>query len=135
MARISNAQSLIPTGIQDTPYIDTTKLVQGIFGRGAECQAGSVTGTGALLDVSLSFDPAVVVLIDETQNVVAIKHPGQAAAAATTIKAAVVGSAADTCTLGTLGAKKFTIGVNADVNTAADVIRWIAFGFSSSGGQ
>lgn len=135
MARKSNAQTQIPTGIQDTPYLDSTKVVQGLLSRMSESQAGSVVGTGAALDVALDFDPAVVILIDETQNVVAIKHPGQPTDEATTIKAAVVGSVPATITLGALGEKKFTIGTNADVNTIADVVRWVAFGFSATGGQ
>jgi cobalamin biosynthesis protein CbiG len=134
--RTSHAQQQIPqTGREAVPYSDWRQMIEGVMLRGAEMQAGTVAGTGAALDVALTFDPAVVVLIDETQNVVAIKHPGQATDIATTIKAAVVGAAAATCTLGTQGQKKFTIGTNADVNTVADVVRWIAIGFSAKGGQ
>lgn len=133
MSRQSYAQSQIPDSKHAVPYPDWRQFIQGVLLRGAEAASGTVVGTGALLDVPTPFDPAAVILIDETQGVLALKMPGQATDTALTQKNAVTTAAAAGSI--TLGSGKFTIGVNADLNTAADVIRWTAFGFSAQGGQ
>jgi len=135
MARKSNAQGQIPTGKQDTPYIDMTKLVQGVFARGAEMQAGSVAGTGAPIVVNLDFDPALVVFVNDTISSVGIKHPGALTDRGITVGPGGAGEGAGVATLGALGEKKFTIGASVAVNNVADVLHWIAFGFSATGGE
>lgn len=130
-ARNSYAQTQIPTGKADTPYLDSTKLVMGLLKRMSESQGGSVTGTGAAIEIALDFDPAAVILFNRTAPCLAIKFPGMTTDTGMKLTGvpALTASAA-ICTLGTLGQKKFTIGTDADVNTAAEVIEWIAFGFS-----
>lgn len=131
--RTSYAQTQIPPRGRDAvPYPDWRQFINGAMLRTAEAMSGTVTGTGAALDVATPFDPAVVMLVNETQGVLAVKMPGQTGATALTQKAgATTAAAAASITLDT---GKFTLGTNADVNTAADVIRWTAWGFSALGG-
>lgn len=136
-ARTSNAQRQIPNGKQDTPLLDTTKLVQGVFARMEESQAGTVTGTGALITVNLDFDPAEVELIKPAGTgapVVMKKHPGQATDS--TLKVIAAGTqtiVAAGVTLGAQGAKSFTIGTDAAINESGQPILWIARGYSGAG--
>lgn len=120
-------------GADHIPYPDLIELARYYQQAGVEAFAGNMVGTGAALDSpALPFDPAMVLLVDETQNVLAIKFPSQPTDTATTVKAAAVGAAAASITL---GMKKFTLGTNADVNTVADVIRFVAIGFRDQGGS
>jgi len=133
MARTSYAQTQIPPRGRDAvPYPDWRQFINGAMLRTAEAVSGTVIGTGAALDVPTPFDPAVVMTVNETDGSFAIKMPGQPGATALVQKAgATTPAAANAITLDT---GKFTLGTNADVNTAADVIRWTAWGFSALGG-
>lgn len=138
MSRISNAQAKIPTGKEDTAYLDTTKLVRSVFGRGVESQSGTVTGTGAAIEVALDFDPAEVTLMKVAGTGAPItmeKHPGMATdTALKTVAAGTRTVAPAGVTLGALGQKKFTIGTDAGINEVGVAILWTARGYSATGG-
>lgn len=138
MARESYAQTQIPArGRDSVPYPDWRSFIQGAFLRNAEAVAGTATGTGALLDVNLPFDPGYVWACKTAGTgapVQAIKHPGLAdddciktvAAGTTTV---------DTAGLITLGSKKFTVGTDADLNENTQPIRYLALGFNDNSFQ
>jgi hypothetical protein len=137
MPRESYAQSQLPARGRDAvPYPDYKTLVDGLLLRTSEARSGGVTGTGAAIDVTLDFDPAVVILINRTAPCLVIKLPGMATSSS--LKAVTAGTlsfAASTCTLGAVGENKFTIGTDADINTVAEEIEWVAFGFSPKDGD
>lgn len=114
------------SGTSSPKFLDAIQIARGLFKHGVECAAGTVAGTGASLDVVCPFDPAVVIILNETDGSVHIATPTTGAAKGMSIKAA----AAWMATVGiTIGDKKFTLGTNADLNAAADVLHWVAFGF------
>lgn len=96
---------------------------------------GTVTGTGAALNVELGFTPKAVVLINETDpglfiwfdtmaDAEMLKLVDGAVALTFPTTNGVSTFAGVTATTG----KGFTIGADADANAASDVIHYIAFG-------
>lgn len=124
----------VPPGKNDVPYASKLELVRSILANNAEVCAGTVTGTGAALDVALPFDPGFVWACKTAGTgapITCIKHPGLAdddtilmlAAGTTSIDTAGL------ITLGADGAKKFSLGTDTQLNEAAQPIRWLAIGF------
>ncbi len=138
--RTSYAQSQIPARGRDAvPYPDWRTFIDGVMLRAAETRSGTVTGTGAAIEVALDFDPAEVSLYKMTGTGAPItmdKHPGMGDD--DTLKTIANGTrtldAAGGVTLGTVGQKKFTIGTDADINEAGVAILWTARGYSPTGG-
>jgi len=90
----------------------------------AQVQVGTYTGTGVALDVSTDGDPRFVLLVNITQQALVVHSSGMTAAHALIASAvATKAIAADGITLGT---GKFTIGVDAELNTLADSGFWCA---------
>lgn len=133
MARTSYAESRIPEGIESVPYLDSTTVVRDLLKRATEAQSGGVTGTGAAIEVALDFDPAVVILFNRTAPCAAMKLPGMATDNA--MKIVTAGTVSFSASVCTLGVGKFTIGTDADVNTVAEEIEWLALGFSALDGD
>lgn len=136
--REQNFDVLRPTdGKSDIPYPDVTTLALHLLKHSAEAYSGSVTGTGAAIEVATPFDPAVVILINRTAPALMIKTPGMAGD--DSFKAITAGTlsyvTANGITLSRAGGKGFTIGTDADLNTAAEVVEYIAFGFRDLGGS
>lgn len=119
------------------PYTDITTLALHMLKHSAECFSGSVEGTGAALEVELPFDPAVVLLINRSAPALAIKTPGMAGDDC--LKQITAGTlsyiTANGVTLSIADGKGFTIGSDADINTAAEVIEYVAWGFRDLGGS
>ncbi len=121
------------TGVSATPYLPTTNLALDLLKHMGEIFMGTMTGTGAALDSpALPFDPAIVIIINETDLSIHIHAPSMAAGEAAEIKLAVAFTAADAITL---GVKKFTLGTHANLNAAADVLHFIAIGARNLGGS
>lgn len=133
--RESYAQSQVPAdGKSSTPFPDYHKIVQGMLKHGTECVSGSVTGTGAALEVATPFDPGVVLLFNRTAACFVMKTPGMTGANAMKLSGVpALTFDADSCTLGVAAGKGFTIGPDADINSAAEEIEWVAFGFRDAG--
>lgn len=91
---------------------------------------GSVMGTGALIEVQLDFKPRVIELYNVTAPASAVWVEGMADASmflrVTAGDATVPTSNAITPGLANGSAFGFRIGTNADINTAAEQIRWVA---------
>lgn len=91
-------------------------------------KAGSYTGTGAVINVSVGFEPDFVLLFNATDgDVAAIWFNGMAAGTAGDIAAAVATNAADGITLytgSTTAAPGFTVGT--DYSESAKVFYYIA---------
>jgi hypothetical protein len=137
--RESFAQTQIPAQGKDAvPYPTWLEIVQLIGRHGAELFFGTEAGTGSDLDIDTPFDPAAVLIYNETNDALFVHLPTMDAAKAVEIAAVatqaqvVVAIAANGITLGT---KKFTLGTNADLNTAADVIHYMAIGARDAGGS
>jgi len=115
--------------VDSVPYVDFRVLLAAL---GSMCEVffGSVTGTGAPIDVSCPFDPAAVVLINVTDPTLGLYLPSMAAAsvAKLTDAPALTVAVANGITLGAKAARKFTIGADADLNVVAEVIHYVAFG-------
>ncbi|MDQ3170286.1 MAG: hypothetical protein M3Q55_09140 [Acidobacteriota bacterium] len=134
--RESFAETQIPTtGRAGIPYPDYHKIVQGLLLHGAEMFFGTMTGTGAALDSpALPFDPAMVMIINQTTLCKGIKLPSMADD--DFYKEVAAGTATyDTAGGITLGVKKFTLGTDVELNAAANVIHFVAFGAKSVGGS
>lgn len=89
-------------------------------------ESGSVTGTGADLEVETSGAPKLVILTNITQDVIAFWHYGMSAATAYILdNAPAFGIGADGIT-GSASSYDygFTIGTNALLNTLNDDIRY-----------
>lgn len=93
---------------------------------GAAMTVGPET-TDDVQDTSLEFDPAVVLIANETTGCLFLSVVSPAGKA-WKLKAAdntIAFVAADALTLGT---RQFTVGVEGDLNNAADQIRYVALG-------
>jgi len=101
------------------PYADVRPLMKALTNVGQVEFITGIAGTGALLDVETQGDPRGVILFNRTQNAMAFHIKGMPAASAMKVVAAAAWTAADCITLGD---EKFTIGVDADLNTLADDI-------------
>lgn len=136
--RISNSASVLPDkAVNSVPYIDF-RMLSAALAHVGEFYFGSVEGTGAALEVTgLPFDPAVVILLNETDPGIGIYTPSMAAAKGVklTDAPALTFMAANGITLGAKGERKFTIGADADLNGAADVIHYVAIGSRGVGGS
>jgi len=133
MPRDTSASLLVPTAVASIPHPDFRALINGVFKHSGEWFFGTMTGTGATLDSpTLPFDPAMVILLNETDGSVHIATPTTGTAKGMSIKLA----AAWMSTVGiTIGVKKFTLGTDADLNGAADVIHFAALGVRDLGGS
>lgn len=129
--RISNAASVLPDkAVNSVPYIDFRMLTAALAHMG-EMYFGSEVGTGAALEVTgLPFDPAAVLAINVTDPTLGVHLPSMAAASMLklTDAPALTVPVADGITLGAKGERKFTIGADADLNVAAEVIHYVAIG-------
>jgi hypothetical protein len=133
MARESYSLLQIPESTEQIPHPDWRAIANGMLKHGSEMFFGTMTGTGAALDSpTLPFDPAMVLVYNLTDVSVHIKLPSQAGAVSLAIKAAVSATAANGITL---GVKKFTLGTDADLNAAADVLHFVAIGSRDIGGS
>lgn len=137
--RESYAETQIPTEGKDAvPYPGWREVVRKLGLHGAELFFGETVGTGAALDVGTPFDPAAVLIYNLTRPALFLFLPSMTAghvaelAAVATQAQVVVAVAANGITLGT---KKFTIGTDADLNTIADVIHYMAIGARDVGGS
>lgn len=95
---------------------------------------GTVTGTGAALNVELGFAPKFIILINETDPGMFMWSDQMADAEMAKLTDAPAltfptanGISAYSGTAATEGAG-FTIGADADMNAASDVIHYVAFG-------
>jgi hypothetical protein len=120
------------TGKQDTPYPDQKKLLNTLLLHMGELAAGTVVGTGAALDITTPFDPGAVILWNETKVALWLKFPTQADDDSVIVTTAAAADAAGGITLGTL---KFSLGTDANINSASDVIHWIALAFRNMDGS
>lgn len=133
----ADEQLNVPPGKNDVPYATKLELVRAILRHASECAAGSVTGTGAAIEVATPFSPGVVMLFNRTAPCFALKTPGMTLANAMKLAGTpALTYDADTCTLGITGTTKgFTIGADADINSAAEEIEWVAWGFRDQDGS
>ncbi len=134
MAREQFADTQIPAAGKDAvPYATWAEIVRTLGQHVGEMAFGTVTGTGANIVVATPFDPAMVVVINETDGSMHVHIPTMTAADVFAIKTAAV---AYISTGGiTLGTKQFTIGTDADLNTNSDVLHWAAFGARNVNGS
>lgn len=137
--RISNSASQIPAkSVASVPYLDFRNITAMMAAVG-EVFFGKVTGTGVALPVTgLPFDPAAVLVVNETQLASFEKWPSMPAG--DTFKRVTAGTMSKIATtagitLGAKGERKFTIGTDAALNTAADVIHFVAIGSRGLGGS
>lgn len=105
-----------------------------LFGGGLK--VGTVTGTGAAINVELGFTPALVLLWNETDPGLFIWSSKMADAEALKLTDAPaltfptsngISVYAGSATAGSEASKGFTIGADADLNAASDVIHYAAF--------
>ncbi|MCH9838594.1 hypothetical protein K0U83_23225 [bacterium] len=123
MARNSYAETKIPTGKTSPVYMDAQQIVNGFLGHNAEVEFGTVTGTGALITIATSFDPAMIMVINQTDSSIHFLTPSMPAGSMMSIKAAAAYVGTNGLSLLDGG---FTIGTNADLNAVADVLHWTA---------
>lgn len=134
----SDAALNVPPGKNDVPYPSKLELVRSILMNAAEVAAGTVTGTGAPIPVTLPFDPGIVWAIKPVgagAPIQCLKHPGFAAD--TSLQTIAPGANAivpATIALGADGTKMFTIGADPGINEAGMAIRWFAVGFRNYAG-
>lgn len=134
----ADAQLNVPPGKNDVPYATKLELVRSIMSHMSEAAAGSVTGTGAAIEVATPFSPGLVLLFNRTAPCFAMKTPGMAGDDCMKLSGvpALTYVGANGITLGITGTTKgFTIGTDADINTAAEVIEWVAIGFRDQDGS
>ncbi len=136
--RITQAAQAIPgTAIESVPYLDF-RLVTAITRFHADVFHGTVVGTGSALEVSLPFDPAAVEVINETKLASVSKTPTMPVGDSfLRVTAGTMSKLATTAgiTLGAKGERKFTLGDNAQLNSASDVIHFTAYGTRGVGGS
>lgn len=135
MSRESHAEQQIPQdGAASVPYADQYEIARALMGRGAEMVAGSVTtpSSGTLDVTDLPFDPAAVVLINETDAGLFVHTPsmgdGEMLKLTDTPALSFVSSNGIT-----LGDKQFTIGTDSDLNGNGDTVHYLAIGFPDKG--
>jgi hypothetical protein len=109
------------------PYLDYHTLLTG-FAQMAELFIAAAVGAAAAIDVALPFDPAIVLVINETTLAMFWHLPTMAAAAA--FKQVTDGTLSKLTTNGiTIGAKAAkTVRLGTSVQTTSDVLHVIAFG-------
>jgi hypothetical protein len=133
--RESYAELQKPTSKQNIPLPDFDQVINKLGLYSTELYFGTMTGTGASLDSpTLPFDPAMVLVINQTQVAWFLKLPTMADDdTAKTVTAGTFTYDAAGCI--TLGTKKFTLGTDAQINTASDVIHFVAWGQKGKGGS
>lgn len=136
--RISQAALAIPgSAIESVPYLDF-RQVTAITRFTPDVFYGTIVGTGAALVVDLPFDPAEVRLINETK--LASFEKTATMPVGDTFKRVTAGTMTKLATTAgiTLGAKderKFTIGDDSQLNSASDVLHFVATGTRGIGGS
>lgn len=129
--RISKATSILPNDPKKAvPYTDFATLLAALSSMG-EIHFGTVVGTGASLPVTgLPFDPAAVIVWNQTDPGLYVHLPSMTAAhmAKLTDAPALTHATSLGITLGAKGARSFTIGADTDMNAAADALHYIVFG-------
>jgi hypothetical protein len=105
------------------PYPDMRTLAQALTNAG-QLQTGTVTGTGASLDVDTAGNPRVVIIVNATDIGAGVKISGMAGAYALKVLDTPAVSYANAMI--TLDTGKFTIGSDADLNGSGDTIVWMA---------
>jgi len=101
------------------PYADVRPLMKALTNVAQFETITGIAGTGAALDVETQGNPRAVVLINRTQNCLAVHTKGMPNASAMKVTAAAAWIAVNGITL---GSEKFTIGTDADLNTNLDAI-------------
>lgn len=111
----SHAENKIPTPQTEAAYATWTAIARDLLGASVDGVVKAVTGTGAALDVDgLSFDPAVVLTLNETTDIMTIHMVGMTA---NTARAFATGLAvANGVTLGAAGEGKITLGTGLHAN-------------------
>lgn len=98
---------------------------------------GVLTGTGAAINEPLGFTPSFIIFINETDPGIFMWSDTMASAEALKLTDAPaltfpttngVSAYAGSDTPGSEASKGFTLGADADLNAASDVIHYIAFG-------
>ena len=102
------------------PYADVRPLASALT-RTSQVYFVTVTGTTASLDVDVPGDPLSVQVTNTNNGCVGSKDYGMAGAFANKFKASDDSQAYADAMI-TLGTGKFTIGTDADLNTAHDLI-------------
>lgn len=126
--RETNFALQLPASPKDSvPYIDFRTLLVAL-GSVAELFCKQVTGVGIALDVVLPFDPAVVLIINETTLAYFWHLPQMTAAHA--FKQITAGTLSKITTNGiTYGAKgSHTVTLGTGVQTTSDVVHVLALG-------
>lgn len=96
-----------------------------------EVRAFRLTGTGAAIQVECGFKPELVLVLNETQLSLAFHVSGMADGRALAVDDSGAGATdVELKTSGgvTLQGQGFTLGTDADLNTASDVIWAVAIG-------
>lgn len=121
-----------PNKGENPPNFAAAMLADTVLKRVAEVQVGEYTGTGAALDVPLDFDPIFVFLVNLTDGdewAVAFNT-----ATVGTKSTKVVGAAgpatiaAQGILFAAAGARKFSLGTDADINQVGKVYQFVAIG-------
>lgn len=92
----------------------------------AQMETGAFAGTGSAISVATNGDPRLVILVNITQHSLAVHISGMADASMLLCEDTPDVEYISTAGI-TLGTNSFTIGTNADVNTASDEGFWVAF--------
>lgn len=112
----SHAEANLPTSVEEVPYPNWTQTVNLLMGKMAEIAIVAATGAGTPVEVSTTFDPAVVLVLNQTDNQVTLYMRGMTANTARDLATGL--SVANGVTLGAEGEFKATLG--AGVQGAAD---------------
>ncbi len=126
--RVSNAVSKLPfTALEGPAYVQFRDLLAA-FAHTAEVFCSSPTAAGTAITVNLPFDPALVIVINETGPTMHFSPPSLAAAGTFRITSAGAISKITTngITRGAKAARTVTLGTS--IQTTNDVVHLIAFG-------
>lgn len=121
----SHAENQVPSPQDEAAYATWSQIARGMMGASVDGVIVETVGTGAPLDVDgLTFDPAMVLVINETTDIMSIHVSGMTA---DTARAFATGLAiANGVTLGAAEEGKVTLG--AGLHAASDVLRVVCFG-------
>lgn len=86
---------------------------------------GSLAGTGSAIKINTGFQPVKVELYNEDAPASAVKTDSMAGSNA--LKRITAGDATYATAVCTMETDGFTIGTDADLNTATETIHWIAY--------
>lgn len=129
--RISNSASVLPNkAVDSTPYVDfrTLSAMMKATGEVAFGSGAAPNPLAAAVEISLPFDPAFVIIFNETTLSHGFHFPTLAAGSAVKIIADGTTTLETTegITLGAKGERKFS--VFSDLLAADDVFHWMAIG-------